>query len=159
MLTRLFSFDCGVFTCAFLLHSAMGYVDEMPFTQVSHFWHRRFALGRNSTCWWCLLRLWCWCWRCLSISWYAQLLYFLFMVTSSGWYIQIPVPHRIWHCQGVRNNIRLDISPLVTHCMSSFSFAFYITMSTSIINNYLIIFRGALPYQGESRFISDSQNL
>lgn len=29
-----FSFDCGVFTCAYLLHLAMGYVEEMPFTQV-----------------------------------------------------------------------------------------------------------------------------
>jgi hypothetical protein len=32
--TRTVSFDCGVFTCAFLLHLAVGYVDEMPFTQV-----------------------------------------------------------------------------------------------------------------------------
>ncbi len=28
------SFDCGVFTCACLLHLAMGYVGDMPFTQV-----------------------------------------------------------------------------------------------------------------------------
>lgn len=31
---RVVSFDCGVFTCAFLLHLAMGYAGEMPFTQV-----------------------------------------------------------------------------------------------------------------------------
>ena len=36
LIAALCSYDCGVFTCAFLLHSAMGYGTVMPFTQVKN---------------------------------------------------------------------------------------------------------------------------